>query len=282
MVERKRNINRNGKIYSTFTWPVAITAAMAGTKEIGFEVNLRVRVNSRRNSPFSSPFFNDPFFGFGREESLTVNLPNKAIEIKPLPTSNRPPEFSGAIGNFTATSSIDTDQIEVGDPVRFTFSLEGKGNFAAIPAPSLESNEVFKVGPPAFFYEGNEETKFEGKQNFEYIITPLKAGKLSLPSINFSYFDPSLEKYSTVVEKSMEIRVNPGKNGSNLKGILLQNQRTQWEIIIFSQKPIYFRLQVTQEIGLIHLKQKIWKINRGFGSFKYYPYQVLFRLFSSG
>ena len=209
--KEKRNINRNGKIYSTFTWPVAITAAMAGTKEIGFEVNLRVRVNSRRNSPFSSPFFNDPFFGFGREESLTVNLPNKAIEIKPLPTSNRPPEFSGAIGNFTATSSIDTDQIEVGDPVRFTFSLEGKGNFAAIPAPSLESNEVFKVGPPAFFYEGNEETKFEGKQNFEYIITPLKAGKLSLPSINFSYFDPSLEKYSTVVGKSMEIRVNPGE-----------------------------------------------------------------------
>ena len=71
-----------------------------------------------------------------------MNLPNKAIEIKPLPTSNRPPEFSGAIGNFTATS-IDTDQIEVGDPVRFTFSLEGKGNFA-IPAPSLESNEVLR------------------------------------------------------------------------------------------------------------------------------------------
>ena len=60
--EEKRNISRNGKLYSTFTWPVAITAAMSGTKEIGFEANLRVRVNSRRNSPFSSPFFNDPFF----------------------------------------------------------------------------------------------------------------------------------------------------------------------------------------------------------------------------
>ena len=87
---------------------------MSGTKEIGFEVNLRVRVNSRRNSPFSSPFFNDPFFGFGREESLTVKLPNKAIEIKPLPASNRPLNFSGAIGKFNAISSIDADQIEVG------------------------------------------------------------------------------------------------------------------------------------------------------------------------
>ena len=206
-----RNVRRNGKIYSTFTWPVAITAAMAGTKEIGFQINLRVRVNSRRNSPFSSPFFNDPFFGFGREESFTVKLPNKAIEIKPLPSSNRPSDFSGAIGNFKAVTSIDTDQIEVGDPVRFNFTLEGKGNFAAIPAPILKSNEKFKIGPPAFFYEGNEETKFEGKQNFEYIITPLKAGNLSLPSINFSFFDPSLEKYSSIFCENMEIIVKPGE-----------------------------------------------------------------------
>ena len=209
--EEKRNISRNGKLYSTFTWPVAITAAMSGTKEIGFEANLRVRVNSRRNSPFSSPFFNDPFFGFGREESLTVKLPNKAIEIKPLPTSKRPSDFSGAIGNFEASTSIDNDQVEVGDPLRFNFTLEGEGNFAAIPAPILESNNNFKIGPPAFFFEGNEDTKFNGKQNFEYIITPLKAGKLSLPSINFSYFDPYLEKYSNVSGDIIEITVKPGE-----------------------------------------------------------------------
>ena len=88
---------------------------MAGTKQIGFEVNLRVRVNTRRNSPFSSPFFNDPFFGFGREESLTVSLPIKEIEIKPLPISNRPSNFSGAIGSFEAIASVDTKQVEIGD-----------------------------------------------------------------------------------------------------------------------------------------------------------------------
>lgn len=229
--EEKRNVSRNGKLYSTFTWPVAITAAMAGTKEIGFEVNLRVRVNSRRNSPFSSPFFNDPFFGFGREESLTVNLPNKEIEIKPLPATNRPLNFSGAIGKFNAISSIDADQIEVGDPIRFNFAIEGKGNFAAIPAPVIESNENFKVGPPAFFYEGDEETKFEGKQNFEYIITPLKAGNLSLPKVNFSYFDPYSEKYSTIFGDSIEIIVKPGEKWIEQKEDFTEN----------SQKPVQER-----------------------------------------
>ena len=184
---------------------------MAGTKEISFTVNLRVRVNSRKNSPFSSPFFNDPFFGFGREESLTVELPRKSIEIKPLPSNNRPSDYSGAIGNFHAQSSVDANQIEVGDPVRLNFSIEGKGNFAAIPAPTLESNEEFKIGPPAFLFQGNEEIKSEGRQNFEFILTPQKAGNLKITPINFSYFDPIQEKYSTIIGNEINLFVKPGE-----------------------------------------------------------------------
>ncbi len=275
--EEKRNVSRSGKIYSTYTWPVVLTAAMAGMQEISFAVNLRVRVNSRRNSPFSSPFFNDPFFGFGREESLTVNLPNKEIEIKPLPTSNRPLNFSGAIGKFNAISSIDGDQIEVGDPIRFNFTVEGKGNFAAIPAPNLESNENFKVGPPAFFYEGDEETKFEGKQNFEYIITPLKAGNLSLPKINFSYFDPYIEKYSSIFGDSIEIIVRPGekwieqKEFSGNSQIPVQESELQSKTDLFQtasdpgewvdslmtkkleMKPWFWGIQIVPLIGVISL-----------------------------
>ena len=209
--EEKRNVSRSGKIYSTYTWPVVLTAAMAGMQEISFAVNLRVRVNSRRNSPFSSPFFNDPFFGFGREESLTVELPAKLIEIKPLPSNNRPSDYSGAIGNFRAQTSVDAEQIEMGDPVRLNFSIEGNGNFAAIPAPALESNEEFKIGPPAFSFQGNEEIKFEGRQNFEFILTPQKAGNLKVPPINFSYFDPAVENYFTVVGNEISLLVKPGE-----------------------------------------------------------------------
>ena len=130
-----------------------------------------------------------------------------------------------------AISSIDADQIEVGDPIRFNFAIEGKGNFAAIPAPVIETNENFKVGPPAFFYEGDEETKFEGKQNFEYIITPLKAGNLSLPKVNFSYFDPYIEKYSTIFGDSIEIIVRPGEKWIEQKEDFTEN----------SQKPVQER-----------------------------------------
>jgi hypothetical protein len=209
--EEKRNVSRYGKVYSTFMWPVSLTAAMAGDKEISYELNLRVRVNSRRNSPFASPFFNDPFFGFGREESLTVKLPTISIEVRPLPTIDRPVNYSGAIGSFSANLSIDNDQVEVGDPVRLNFTIEGQGNFAAIPAPEIISSEELKVGPPAFLFEGDQETKYDGKQNFEFVITPLKAGSLELPPINFSFFDPDKEKYFNINNEKLILKVKPGE-----------------------------------------------------------------------
>ena len=41
---------------------------------------------------------------------LTVSAPTKEIEIKPLPISNRPSNFSGAIGSFQAIASVDTNK----------------------------------------------------------------------------------------------------------------------------------------------------------------------------
>ena len=267
--EEKRNVSRNGKIYSTFTWPVALTAAMAGTQEISFTVNLRVRVNSRKNSPFSSPFFNDPFFGFGREESLTVELPRKSIEIKPLPTINRPSDYSGAIGSFRAQSSVDANQIEVGDPVRLNFSIEGKGNFAAIPAPILESNEEFKIGPPAFLFEGNEEIKSEGRQNFEFILTPQKAGNLKITPLNFSYFDPIQEKYSTIIGNEINLFVKPGEKWIEPPN-QTETQNSMQSTITMSTNDLF---QTASDPGIWHLslQSKSIESNYWFWTFQILP-----------
>ena len=175
--------------------PIGLTAAIAGEHSLQFSTSIRVRVKSRGSSPFSNPFFNDPFFGFGREESLTVISDPLNIEVKQLPKTNRPISFNGAIGTFSIRSVADHDRVSLGDPVRLTIEISGKGNFTAMPAPTFESNSNFKIGPPAFSFEGNQLIKHEGKQSFEYILTPLTAGLLKIPSISFSYFDPIQEEY---------------------------------------------------------------------------------------
>ena len=209
--KEKRNQTKFNKTYTIFSWPVGLTAAIAGSQNIQFSTSIRVRVKSRGNSPFNSPFFNDPFFGFGREESITVQSALQTLEIRKLPMNERPDSFHGAIGNFTVRTIPDTDRVSLGDPVRLSLEIEGKGNFAAMPAPKLESNINFKIGPPAFSFEGDEVTKHTGKQSFEYILTPMNSGLIEIPSIPFSYFDPILEKYFSVNTSPHSLRVDPGE-----------------------------------------------------------------------
>jgi hypothetical protein len=209
--QEKRNRTKFNKKYTVFTWPVGLTAAIPGQQSIKFNTSIRVRVKSQGSSPFASPFFNDPFFGFGREQSLTVTSELLNILVKPLPTIDRPESFQGAIGIFTTRSIPDADRVSLGDPVRLIFEIEGIGNFSAMPAPLLESNNNFKIGPPAFSFEGNEITKHSGKQSFEYILTPLTPGLLNIPAINFSYFDPIQETYLTSTTNPHPLRVDPGE-----------------------------------------------------------------------
>ena len=72
------------------------------------------------------------------------------IEVRSLPMKGRPLGFQGAIGTFTSESRIDTNRVSMGDPVRLVFEISGTGNFAAVPAPDINSNKNFKIGPPSF------------------------------------------------------------------------------------------------------------------------------------
>ena len=96
------------------------------------------------------------------------SIRSKIKNFKPLPTKNRPPTFSGAIGSFRSSYYVSKEKVNVGDPVQLTFSLEGKGNFSAIPAPVIQSNKNFKVSSPVFLFDGDKTMKFEGVQKFEY------------------------------------------------------------------------------------------------------------------
>jgi len=207
----KRNFLRNGKSYTVFSWPVGLTAAMAGNHELSFEVAIQVRVKNNRNSPFNSPFLNDPFFGFGREESLLATSEEQTIEVRSLPMKGRPQDFQGAIGSFTSISRLDTDRVSLGDPVKLTFEISGSGNFAAIPAPEIKSSDKLKVGSPKFSFEGNEITKHEGMQSFEYILTPLTPGLIEVPPVEFSFFDPIQETFFSSVTPTHPLRVDPGE-----------------------------------------------------------------------
>ena len=209
--EEKRNVSRGNKIYSVFTWNIGLTGVLSGKHTLSFASTIRVRVKGSKNSPFGNPFFNDPFFGFGREQALEIQSRTYDFEVRDLPTQGRPADFQGAVGSFSASSSIDLDRVSLGDPVRLKFVIQGKGNFSAMPAPAFPESDRFRAGPPAFSFEGNQITKYQGSQSFEYVLAPLTAGLLEVPTMQFPYFDPEQEKYFTATTSAHPLRVDPGE-----------------------------------------------------------------------
>jgi len=205
----QRNLRLKNKTYTSYSWTVGLTGTMKGVQNFSLSSILRVRVKAQRNSPLQSPFFNDPFFGFGREQGLEVKTDNISMEVRPLPQKGRPENFNGAIGSFTFETSVDKNRVSLGDPVRLTLKIKGKGNFSAMPAPELSLGPNFRSGPPAFHFDGASSTMYGGEQSFDYVITPLISGLLEIPTIEFSFFDPELETYETLHSSAHSVRVDP-------------------------------------------------------------------------
>lgn len=204
-----QNVARNGKLYTVYSWPAALTAAMKGTHDLQYSMTVAVRVRERSSSPID-PFINDPFFGFGREQNINVNSEKLSLEVKALPMTGRPDSFRGAIGSFESILKLSPSKVSIGDPVTLTFVVKGKGNFEAIRSPEISRLDTIKTSPPRFHFEGDDNLKFEGSKKFEYVLTPNQAGQFEIPSIPFSFFDPEAETYLDASTKSRTLQVGPG------------------------------------------------------------------------
>ena len=50
--------------------------------------------------------------------------------MKPLPVErSRPPDFSGAVGQFKFTAEGNPNRVKIGDPVTMKMKVTGSGNF---------------------------------------------------------------------------------------------------------------------------------------------------------
>lgn len=54
--------------------------------------------------------------------------------------------------------------------------------------------------------------KVQGSASYEYVVIPHKAGLMSIPPIEFTYFDPVKKRYQTLRSKKFDITVTEDKN----------------------------------------------------------------------
>jgi hypothetical protein len=216
-----------GRSYHVYSFKTALAAARPGKFELGPVTAKAVVVMPRRPSgttprarprspfdlfnmddPFSDPFFADPFGSMGERVEMPIRSETVSIDIKPLPP-NAPPNFSGAVGNFTMSVEAKPKTVQVGDPITVTSTITGRGNFDRMNSPALEDEHGWHKYPPSSKFQQDDDVGISGAKTFEMVLAP-NGKKNAVPRLIFAYFDPAKESYMTLRSDAVPITVEGG------------------------------------------------------------------------
>ena len=183
------------------------------------------RRNRRSMDPFEA-FFNDPFFN----NSITnvqkeLSSQSLSIDVKALPENGKPASFAGAVGNYKFTSSIDKTELSTNEAVTVTLTVSGTGNIELLQMPEPVFPPDFEVYDPKITTSTDATSQgMTGTKKAEYLAIPRRAGSFSIPSVEFSYFNPGTESYQTLQSESYELSVSKGKESDGDGGVYASNQ----------------------------------------------------------
>lgn len=175
---------------------------------------LRVKPGGSTSNPSAIEKMFEGFFDRpeGEPESYQLSLSSEPqkIHIKPLP-EGAPASFNGAVGDFSISGHLTDSSIKAGEPVTYELSIEGKGNLPMLTAPEWDlPNGLETMDPIVSDTIDKSVAPMEGKKVFNYQITPDSAGRILLPAIEFSYFDPSTATYKSLHTDSIQLLVTAG------------------------------------------------------------------------
>ncbi|MCM0605123.1 MAG: protein BatD [Xanthomonadaceae bacterium] len=152
----------------------------------------------------TDPFQN--FFGAFNASQMTQRSPQVNVKVLPLPTNGKPNDFSGAVGNFEVSSSVDKSTVKVNDALNLVVRVEGRGNVASVELPQV----TWPKGVEMYESKGNAKTGRGGvsEKVFEVLLIPRSGGKLMLPQFEFSFYDPEKKEYVSKKTNPLEIQID--------------------------------------------------------------------------
>jgi hypothetical protein len=180
---------------------------------------------------------NQTQFGWGQPHEFTKNSKRTTIKVLPLPTDGKTIHFSGAVGSYRITVKTDGNTFPAQQPFSLKVRFEGIGNAKLIDLPNIqwpEGLEVFDTKNESKFYKDGQSYK-----EFEILAIPRKEGEMNIPSLNFSYFDPTQKKYVTQSSEEIKLMITPGSaQSSNTTSTKAKTAETAVSEAVFKAQPI--------------------------------------------
>jgi hypothetical protein len=131
--------------------------------------------------------------------------------VKPLPESNKPADFSGAVGKFTFKVVPSRTTIKAGESLDLEVSVAGSGNLKLFTLPKPVVPSAFEMYDPE--HKENVSTPLSGmtgKILDKYAIIPQFKGKYAIKPMSFTYFDLNTKSYKTVTSPEIMVTVLDG------------------------------------------------------------------------
>lgn len=201
-----------GRNYNTLTWrQYVLFPQQTGKLEIPsvkFEGIIAQRIAS--DDPF------DIFYNGGGFEQVKKVIVAPKVNITVLPLPAKPANFSGGVGEFSLTSSINATEVKTNDAVTIKLTIKGSGNMKLLNTPEIKFPQDFEI------YDPKVENQFEtssngvtGTKTIEYLAIPRHAGSFTIPPVEFTYFDLKSNSYKTLKTQAYELKIAKGQGNAD-------------------------------------------------------------------
>ncbi|MBN2746039.1 MAG: protein BatD [Bacteroidales bacterium] len=236
------------KVYNSVTLQKMILFAQkAGKLEIGsFDLDAQIRVTKTRK-----PRDQWELWMYGNQVvanediPVKVNSPKIFVDVKPLPETGKPANFSGLVGKFTMSAKIDRNTLEMNDAITMSIEVTGSGNIDLLSIPNPEFPTDFEVYDPKTTVSAETTVAgVRGGKTYEYLIIPRNEGSFVIPPIKVSYFDTELKKYIELKSDSFLISVGKGHSLTNTSSPTVNQNQVKL---------------LSNDIRFIKTKTSLWK-----------------------
>lgn len=180
------------------------------------------------------------FFGgkIYRPATQNVSAGSRTLNVKALPETGKPSDFSGAVGDFTFEVSTSKTQLNASESLQAKVEVSGKGNLKLFQLPEPDLPSALEVYEPEFEEKVRTSlTGMDGKVTNNYTIVPSYRGKYPIPSISFSYFNPKTGKYNTLSSDEITINVLEGPEDTSIS---LNPNSNSTKVIVPTGKQFHF------------------------------------------
>ncbi len=204
----------NGRPYRTVTWSQYVMfPQITGKLEIPSITFNGIVVQRNPNvDPFEA-FFNG---GSGYiEVKKAIKAPGVEIQVDPLPA--RPANFSGGVGKFSISATLDKKELKANEALNMRVVVSGVGNLKLIKEPVVEFPKDFDSYDPKVTDKSKLTVNgVEGSMVYDFLAVPRHQGEFDIPAVEFVYYDTASKQYKTVRTEAFHVHVDKGEgNGTN-------------------------------------------------------------------